>query len=259
MQSHKGEAWATRNHPTATSNSNKLSINRSIISNILQMKASFTDATLHKPVHWPQRKRRGAHGSKRYLKGNCMNQYHQTNKEKETSAMIASSCYTLSRKLTDGKWWWRGNPSIIERKSKNLTGPRISLQLQEYHEGTARCRTRPRRSKNLESTEKRGPRPESADRNGQLLQEEAIADWGLLTRVRSRRVGNMLQHLQGLWRPCANAFSHHGHELDPLRRARLSGVQVEFFVLSISSDYSPSVPTRLSQGLLSLWCRNGEI
>ena len=28
------------------------------------MKASFTDATLHKPVQWPQRKRRGAHGSK---------------------------------------------------------------------------------------------------------------------------------------------------------------------------------------------------
>ena len=63
------------------------------------MKASFTDATLHKPVQWPQRKRRGAHGSKRCLKGSCMNQYHQTNKEEETSAMVASSCYTPSRKL----------------------------------------------------------------------------------------------------------------------------------------------------------------
>ena len=104
------------------------------------------------------------------------------------------------------------------RKTENRAGPRISLQLKEYHEGTARCRTRPRRSKSLEPTAKRGPRPESADRNGQLLQEEAIADCGLLTRVRSRRVGNMLQHLQGLWRPCASAFSHHGHELDPLRR-----------------------------------------
>ena len=85
---------------------------------VLMMKASFTDATLHKPVQWPQRKRRGAHGSKRYLKGSCMNQYHQTNKEEETSAMVASSCYTLSRKLTDGKWWWRGSPWIIERKTE---------------------------------------------------------------------------------------------------------------------------------------------
>ena len=58
-----------------------------------------------------------------------------------------------------------------------------------------------------------------------------------------RRMGNMLQHLQGLWRPCASAFGHHGHELDPLRRARLSGVQVELFVLSIISGCSPSVPS----------------
>ena len=158
--------------------------------------------------------------------------------------MVASSCYTRSRKLTDGKWWWRGSPWIIERKTENLTGPRILLQLKECHEATNR--TRPSRSKSLEPTAKRGPRPESADRNGQLLQEEAIADCGLLTRVRSRRVGNMLQHLQGLWRPCASTFSHHGQELDPLRRARLSGVQVEFFVLSIiSSGCSSSVPTYL--------------
>ena len=173
--------------------------------------------------------------------------------------MVVSSCYTLSRKQTNGKWWWRGSPWIIERKTENLIGPRSSLQLKECHEGTARCRTRPSRSESLEPTAKRGPRPESADRNGQLLQEEAIADCGLLTRVQSRRVGNMLQHLQGLWRPCASAFSHHGHELDPLRCARLSGVQVEFFLLSISSGCSPSVPTRLSQGLLSLWRRDGEI
>ena len=42
------------------------------------MASRLHDATLHKPVQWPQRKRRGAHGSKRYLKGSCMNQHFET-------------------------------------------------------------------------------------------------------------------------------------------------------------------------------------
>ena len=60
-----------------------------------------------------------------------MNQHHQANKEEETSAMVASSCYTLSRKLTDGKWLER---QPLNFRKQKLSGPPHLTAAQECHD-----------------------------------------------------------------------------------------------------------------------------
>ena len=59
--------------------------------------------------------------------------------------------------------------------------------------------------------------------------------------------------------PGPSRFSHHGHKFDALGGAGIQGLQVLFLVVGISFSRCRRVPPCLSQGLLPLRRRDGEV
>ena len=63
------------------------------------------------------KEKEGSTRQQKYLKGSCMNQYHQTNKEEETSAILASSCYSVVLLYAQQKA--NGRKMVVERQPLN--------------------------------------------------------------------------------------------------------------------------------------------
>ena len=99
----------------------------------------------------------------------------------------------------------------------------------------------------------------STDCHTKFLQQIGVQESGVSACARSRGAGYLQEYFARSRLPHTTNLRHHGNQLDALRLAQACCVQVGRLVLSVSLGSRKCLVARLSESLLPLWGRNGQV